>query len=324
MSFLEKKSTQLSEILTYYLAKISKLRVDRTHGTTAPHKPLLLLSVIDLFERNIITSNRIEPAPPIVESFLKYWYLLSAEKPRIFLPFYHLKSDKFWHLHPKNGYEQVFNLTRQFSSMKQLAEIVSFASLDEDLFRLLQIPESREIIRNTIIKVYFPEKAQMFQSLINENREINAIENLLIEHAENKNAEISQAVFDTPKRNIAFRRTIIRLYDYTCAACRLRIITLDGESAVEAAHIYPFAQSWDDSIGNGLSLCPLHHWSFDKGLFSIDDGYRIIVSKNFEESGNEYLLLRNLQSKEILMPKEKPFRPSLTMIRWHRQNTFSS
>ncbi len=58
-----------------------------------------------------------------------------------------------------------------------------------------------------------------------------------------------------------------------------------GETAVEAAHIFPFTKSFDDSIGNGLSLCPLRHWSFDKGLFSIDDDYKMIVSDNFEEIG---------------------------------------
>jgi hypothetical protein len=78
-----------------------------------------------------------------------------------------------------------------------------------------------------------------------------------------------------------------------------------------------------DSFGNGLSLCPLHHWSFDRGLFSIDDNYKMIVSTNFEESGNEAFLLRSLQAKEIYLPKEKPFRSSLTMIRWHRENQYA-
>ena len=207
--------------------------------------------------------------------------------------------------------------------MTHLASVVEFASLDEDLFRLLHRSEAREAIRRKIIEVYFPDEAEMFRAVIADNREINNIEHLLLESAEKENPEIAKTVADTPKRNIAFRRAIIRLYNYTCAACRLRIITLDGETAVEAAHIFPFAQSYDDSIGNGLSLCPLHHWSFDKGLFSIDDNYKMIVSTNFEESGNEAFLLRSLETKEVYLPKEKPFRPSLTMIRWHRNNTFS-
>jgi putative restriction endonuclease len=312
----------MSDALTHYLNKIEKLRTAHVNGKPALHKPILLLAVIDLFEEGAITNNKIEPSPQVVESFLKYWNLVSLNKPRIFLPFFHLKSDKFWHLHAKAGNEQMLAMTKQMNSMAHIASIIAYASLDEDLFLLLHRADAREIIRRKIIEVYFAEKAEMFYSVIAENQEINNIEHLLLESAENKNLDISKKITDTPKRNIAFRRAIIRLYDYTCAACRLRIITLDGETAVEAAHIFPFAQSYDDSIGNGLSLCPLHHWSFDKGLFSVDDNYKMIVSKNFEESGNEAFLLRRLQAKEIHLPKEKPFRPSLTIIRWHRDNMF--
>jgi putative restriction endonuclease len=313
----------MPDALVYYLNKIEKLRVDCSHGKPAPHKPILLLAVIDLFEQGVITNNQIEPSPQIVESFLKYWHLISLEKPRIFLPFFHLKSDKFWHLHAKAGNEQLLAMTKQVNSMTHLAGIIAFASLDKDLFLLLHSAEAREVFRQKIIEVYFPEQTELFRAVISDNQEINTIENLLLESAENKNTDISKNITDTPKRNIAFRRAIIRLYNYTCAACRLRIITLDGETTVEAAHIFPFAKSFDDSIGNGLSLCPLHHWSFDKGLFTIDDNYKIIIGTNFEESGNEAFLLNNLQAKEILLPKEKPFSPSLTMIRWHRQNTFN-
>lgn len=313
----------MMDILIQYLNKIEKIRIDRSHGKPAPHKPILLLAVIDLFEQGAITNNQIEPSPQIVESFLKYWHLVSLEKPRIFLPFFHLKSDKFWHLHTKAGNEQLLAMTKQVNSMIHLAHIIAFASLDEDLFLLLHRAEAREVFRQKIIEVYFPEKTELFRAVIAENREINNIENLLLESAENKRPDISKNITNSPKRNIAFRRAIIRLYNYTCAACRLRIITLDGETVVEAAHIFPFAKSFDDSIGNGLSLCPLHHWSFDKGLFSIDDNYKIIVGTNFEESGSEPFLLNSLQSKEILLPKEKPFQPSISMIRWHRENAFT-
>ncbi len=310
----------MSKSLAYYLNKIEKLRVDRSHGRPAPHKPLLILTVIDSLEEDKFVENKIEPSPAFVETFLKYWHLVSLEKPRIFLPFFHLRSDKFWHLHAKTGNEKLLKQTKQMNSMSHLASIVSHASLDEELFILLHQANTREVIRQKILQTYFPDQIEIFRAVIAENREISNIEHLLLESAEKENAEISKEVTDTPKRNIAFRRAIIRLYDYTCAACRLRIITIDGETCVEAAHIFPFAQSYDDSIGNGLSLCPLHHWSFDKGLFSIDDNYKIIISKNFNESGNEAFLIRNLETKEIHLPKERPFRPSLTMIRWHREN----
>lgn len=314
----------MPDVLTFYSNKFRKLRIDRARGNPAPHKPLLVLAVIDLIEQGAIIENKIEPSPQLVEAFLKYWNLLSIEKPRIFLPFYHLKSDKFWHLHAKQAQENLLATIHQFKSMSQLASIVEYANLDEDLFLLLHKAEAREAIRKTIIETYFPEQVELFRNAIAENQEINVIENLLLENAEKKSLNETKIIPATPKRSAAFRRAIFRIYNYTCAACRLRIVTLDGEAAVQAAHIYPFKQSFDDSIGNGVSLCHLHHWCFDRGLFSIDDDYKIIVAANFEESGNENFLIRKLKANPILLPKEKPFRPSLTMIRWHRQNIFNS
>ena len=80
---------------------------------------------------------------------------------------------------------------------------------------------------------------------------------------------------EEPIRRAGFRQAIMRLYDYTCAVCRLRIVTMDGESATDAAHIIPFhiSQSNDD-VRNGVSLCKLHHWAFDKGLISLNKTYQ--------------------------------------------------
>ena len=116
----------------------------------------------------------------------------------------------------------------------------------------------------------------------------------------------------------------MKLYDYTCAACRLRIITLGGGSAVDAAHIVPFSISHDDGIGNGLALCKIHHWAFDNGLLSLDDRYKLIISSTFDETGPAALLLHNLKDNQILVPSQKPFHPSLHAVRWHRTNRFQA
>ena len=39
----------------------------------APYKPLLLLSVLDLFEQGRIGSNLIELTPDVMELFARYW-----------------------------------------------------------------------------------------------------------------------------------------------------------------------------------------------------------------------------------------------------------
>ena len=86
-------STKL-EALSYYAKKFQRLRVDRAHGT-APHKPILLLSVIELFERNAIAQNRIDLSPQLNQTFLNYWsYLGSAShNPDISRPFFHMRGE---------------------------------------------------------------------------------------------------------------------------------------------------------------------------------------------------------------------------------------
>lgn len=57
----------MPDVLTFYLNRIGKLRVNRNHGKPAPHKPLLLLAVIDLIEQGAIQNNQ---KINVIENFL--------------------------------------------------------------------------------------------------------------------------------------------------------------------------------------------------------------------------------------------------------------
>lgn len=312
----------MSTGLNYFLRRIETLRIGRTRGAPAPHKPLLLLAVLDLIEAGEIQVNRIEPSPRLVEAFLRYWNHIGAGYARVFLPFYHLRTAGFWHLHPRKGKELVLSSARAFHAMSQLAGAVAYASLDDDLFTLLLNPESRECVRQKIIDAHLAPHRPVIESIVNENREVASVERKLLRQAERPSA--AGGVPESPIRSAAFRGVMMKLYDYTCAACRLRIITLDGASAVDAAHIIPFSISHDDGVGNGLALCKIHHWAFDNGLVSLDDRYKLIISDSFDEKGPAALLLSTLRDKPVLLPSEKPFRPALHAVRWHRANRFQA
>lgn len=296
--------------------------MDRSHGRPAPHKPILLLAVIDLIEQGVIQRNEIRPSPQLVEAYLKYWSRISTTPLNVYLPFYHLKTSGFWHLKAQDGQEQLLAAVNQFNSMSQLVRVIACATLDDELFRLLMKPESRELIRQSIIHTYFSEQNEVISSIIEESHEVYGLEKVLLKSAEESRKVDPLIAPETPLRSAAFRGVIMTLYDYTCAACRLRIITLDGASAVDAAHIVPFSESHDDSIGNGLALCKLHHWAFDEGLLALDNTYVLLVSTAFDETGPPALLLKNLQSKKILLPSQKPFFPSIQAVRRHRESKF--
>ena len=67
-------------MLDKYLKKYSKLRTDRgvsrfpaATNHSAPHKPFLLLAIMDLIAQGLITNNFIEPSFELVDTWNGYW-----------------------------------------------------------------------------------------------------------------------------------------------------------------------------------------------------------------------------------------------------------
>jgi putative restriction endonuclease len=87
--------------LSFYVSKFTRLKTAKVNGVSAPHKPILLLSIIRGFEKGEILSNRIYILPDLIAAFKDLWHQLVDQpffSPNFSLPFYHLKSDAFWHL----------------------------------------------------------------------------------------------------------------------------------------------------------------------------------------------------------------------------------
>lgn len=317
----------LDKNVDYYLNKLAQLRIDRSHGRPAPHKPILLLSIIDLIERGIITSNEIELSPEIVSTFLNYWNALyPAQKGIVALPFFHLKSDGFWHLVPNDGYEKSFNLIRHIKSSYQIRDMVRHAYLDNELFALLLLDINRTMFRRVIINGYFePEERNRLVEAVNLGREAMKYEHLLIKEADEPytaNKPREKIRFKETVREAGFRHVIMSIYNYTCSVCNMRILTLEGASVVDAAHIVPFSVSANDDIRNGIALCKLHHWSFDEGLISIDDSYRVMTTPLLSAQRPTEWLLTDLKNKQIMLPQNETLYPAQEALHYHRENKF--
>ena len=311
-----------NSILRKYVQKMERLRIDRAHGA-APHQPLLLLTVIELIEQGQIRENKIYLTPDLVETFLKYWTkVVTDRKPDLALPFYHLQNRGFWHLHPNAGYEKVLSVASRISPVSRLREVVAYASLDEDLYVLLTVPHDREVLRQTLIRTYFADFKQEIESLIAEDQQIEKYRQSLLQQVDRTFSSLESLApieSENPIRTAGFRQAIMRIYDYTCTICRLRIITMDGESVTEAAHIIPFEVSGNNDVRNGISLCQLHHWTFDRGLISLNKNYEVIVSEFMIEHGPTEWLLTTLRGKTILFPEDEELYPAQEALAWHRE-----
>jgi putative restriction endonuclease len=88
-------------------------------------------------------------------------------------------------------------------------------------------------------------------------------------------------------RDARFRIEVVLIaYRHTCALTGYRMTTLGMESIVDAAHIHEFRDSRNNDPRNGIALSKNAHWQFDRGLWSLNDDYKVIVNKEkFIEEG---------------------------------------
>lgn len=313
-----------NNILQEYIQKITDLSIDRAHGN-APHQPIFLLSIIELIEQKKICENKIIPSPELVETFVKYWSIIEDRKPNLAMPFYHLTKKGFWHHQANPGYERALQVTTQIKTVSRLREIIAYGYFNDDLFELLKQPESRELIRRSIIEKYFPDRKQEIDNLIIEEHKISEYSQKILEqvkHAFTSGENFIPFRANMKIRKVAFRRAIMSIYDYTCAVCQLHIMTLDSVSVTEAAHIIPFSVSGNDDVRNGISLCQLHHWTFDRGLISLSKNYRVMVSELMVERGPDQRLLKTLKGNQILLPKKHEEYPAQEAMKYHREEVF--
>lgn len=99
---------KVNKNILYYKFRFSHLSTNKMGSKVAPHKPLLLLSVIDLEETGIICSPCIELSDVLIEAFKRnasrYTYGIEHIKPYIRMPFFYMRSEPFWQLVPNvNG-----------------------------------------------------------------------------------------------------------------------------------------------------------------------------------------------------------------------------
>ena len=142
-------------LLNIYSDCFLHLNTARKLGRPAPHKAILLLSIMELIESGHIQSSRIELTELLENTFLKLWkrYVGNSVifQPKIATPFWHLQHENFWQLHLTDGGD--LNTITSPYSIKRLREY-TYATLEQELFELMQNEDSRAALRVTLIGTY--------------------------------------------------------------------------------------------------------------------------------------------------------------------------
>lgn len=107
-----------------------------------------------------------------------------------------------------------------------------------------------------------------------------------------------------------FRAQVMHAYEGACAVCSLKHADL-----LDAAHI--IGDNEDDGrpvVTNGLSLCKIHHSSYDRNLLGITPDYEIRIDHKVLEEVDGPMLKYGIQAmhgRQLKVPRRKAERPDV-------------
>jgi predicted restriction endonuclease len=100
---------------------------------------------------------------------------------------------------------------------------------------------------------------------------------------------------------------------------------LPEKRLLNASHIVPWSKDKANRLNpsNGLCLSAIHDKAFDRGLITLTDDFRVLVSNQLKKSNHPFLndVLVSLDGKPIDLPER--FTPNVEFVSYHRKNIFS-
>ena len=140
-----------------YIEIFSKLA--KKKNCEVEQKVTLLLTVIDLVENGKIKNNEIRLNQELQKSFDEHCMkFLSSSLFDVYIPFWYLSRESFWHIVPLRDKDDVLELIddpNQKPSKAKLEDSVNYAELDENLFFLMTLSSGRKQLRAALISSCF-------------------------------------------------------------------------------------------------------------------------------------------------------------------------
>ncbi len=116
-----------------------------------------------------------------------------------------------------------------------------------------------------------------------------------------------------------FRRAVLSSYRGRCC-----MSGLSDSRLLIASHIVPWSSDKANRLnpGNGLCLSAIHDRAFDKGLISLTDDWRVILSNELRKRDEAFVksVFLPLENQRIEMPER--FRPDDQFMKRHRTTIF--
>lgn len=281
-----------------------------------PHKPLLLLVILDLVAGGNVSPEHIPWSRELRDRFTKYFeqvrQLNDDNTPDN--PFFYLRGDGFWQpLLVSNSTE--VHLERTPTVTDATAGRV-FGRLVNGFENYVRDTLQRLLLREAIVSRYFPKKRGQLEPLFCERTSV----------SEGNNAETDQPnkEGESGGRSPAFRRKVLDVYDSQCAACGLRIKLPEKDlTFVDGAHLIPFFVSRNDHPTNGIALCKNHHWAMDRFLIvpTPECLWEVSPVLDSRRSMGEKDLC-DLDNRPLLPPHDDAFLPAKEALAWRADRLY--
>jgi len=141
-----------------YTEMFRNLSTGVQNGKKLPHKAVLLLSILELVGNGTINDNKINLNKTVASSFAATWesFKLGSKIPSVWIPFWYMKSEPFWHFKALTD-ESILRNLLSFAghpTVGQMRNVIKYAFVDEQLFELMQNANERSTLANALIETY--------------------------------------------------------------------------------------------------------------------------------------------------------------------------
>ncbi len=287
----------------------SNINQAKALGSYAPHKPLTIMyALVNAIngKRWIRYTEDRKSLEKIIAENTKF-----SSRPNCLQPLWRLTNDSkkipLWEAIPKTP---KLNKSGDISSGEAVA-IKFKAGFSEEFYSWITEDISRaQYLISELLKDNFPE------SLHSGILEMLGVFDLI---ANPSPLDLQKTKVSQIKRDPKFPPKVLALYDNKCAFCGLKISFINNEHlSMEAAHIKWKKYGGECSPENGMALCPTHHYTFDRGIWTIKDDYQIKLSENIILDKSNDVFFEPYINKDITRHLlDSSFAPALENLTWH-------
>lgn len=141
-----------------YVDQFTRLKTAKVAGIKAPHKAVLLLSIMELVEKGIITTPRIELSEKLEDTFCRVWKRYIGKslilQQKVATPYWHMQNEPFYRLYMTGG--KIATGMKSNYSIPWLREN-AYAIIDERLLRQMQDETARAELYFALYNTYLKD-----------------------------------------------------------------------------------------------------------------------------------------------------------------------